>query len=70
MAVGTSRHFLVGHGQGGLGRDIAQGGACAAGGQHQVASAIHQLDQRLRNQGLLVGDESGLEVNRVEEGAL
>ena len=28
-------HFLVGHGQGGLGRHIAQGRASAAGGQHE-----------------------------------
>jgi hypothetical protein len=51
-------HFLVGHGQRGFGRHIAQRRAGAAGGQHQAAAGIHQLDQRLADGGLLVGDQA------------
>ncbi len=63
--LAEARHFLVGHGQGGLGRDIAQGRAGAAGGEHQRAACVHQLDQRVADAGLFVGDEAGVEGDRV-----
>ena len=56
-------HLLVRHGQGGFGRDIAQGRAGAAGCQHQVAAGlVHQFDQRGADGGLFVGDQARLQV--------
>jgi hypothetical protein len=55
--LAKARHFLVGHGQRGFGRHVAQRRAGAAGGQHQRAARVHQLDQRGADARLLVGDQ-------------
>ncbi len=54
-------HFLVGHRQRGLGRDVAQRRAGAAGGQHQVAAfaIVHQLRTARRSIGELLVRASG-----------
>jgi hypothetical protein len=67
--LAEARHLLVRHGQRRFGRDVAQRGAGAAGGQHQRAAGIDQLDQRGADGGLFVGNQPGLEVDRIAQGA-
>jgi len=63
-------HDLVRHGQGGLGRDVAQRWARATGGEYQAAAGLRQLDQGRADAIGFVGDEACLKLNGVEQGAL
>ena len=62
-------HDFVGHCQGGLGRDIAQGRARSAGGQYQAATRIHQRDQGGADFFLFVRDQFGYEFKGVGQRA-
>ncbi len=64
-------HFLVGHGQRGLGRHVARRRAGAAGGEHEVAAGVvDQFAQRRADLRGLVGDQPRLPLHRVAQRAL
>ena len=65
-----TRHFFVRHGQGGLGRHVAFGRSGATGGQHQIATQVDEVNQRLADQGLFIGDQARLPIDGVLHGTV